>query len=149
MESRSYSEVIVHLNPSASGDALNFTVDHPMAEMSGGGCVLKDVFLGSPVKIGVRGLETFDGWWVTDAIATLGATQEVDGPHSLHFERVGKGCLSPAITTPVTQKHEQVIALTVVAWSETIPATAPAGSEPRTARGRVRIKIVRIPDGGG
>jgi len=149
MEGRSYDEVIIHMNPSLAGDVLTFTVDHPKGSMIDGELVVKDVLIGSPVKIGVRGIETFDGWWITDALATLGATESGGGPHSLHFERVGKGCISPAITTPIKQKHEQVIEATVMAFSEEVLASALPGSAPRTARGRVRIKIVRIPDGGG
>ncbi len=150
MQSSEQSLLTIEINISIEGDRLSFNPDGPNMIKEGEVIVIRDVMIRTPVQIVVRDLNTQIGEFRVSAVGTLAAMTGGSAAEALHFDRQPGGCASAPITTPHKAKHTQEIEAVVLAWMAQITASPlDLGTAPRTARGRLPIKLIRVPDGGG
>lgn len=150
MQSPEQPPLTIEINTSIEGDRLSFNPDGPNMVKEGEVIVIRDVMIRTPVRLVVRDLNTLSGEFRISAIGTLASMTGGAAADELRFDRQTGGCASALITTPHKVKHTQEIEAVVLAWAAKVtPTPLNLGNAPRTVSGRLPIKIIRVPDGGG
>jgi len=140
----------IYILSSIAGDELSFNVDSPHAHMEGETLVIPELFCAVDLVLVFRDIPARGGRIALSAVAALAdPTSEERRCKELHFVRGDDACRSPAIpSAAATVKHTQELSIVVLAWSVQ-PMGETFGAGPQTARGRLPVKVIRVPDGGG